>query len=185
MALGDLVLGLFDHLAFEFLDATAFQADEMIVMLLLDFVARDPVVEASLRRQTGLDQQLHGPIDRRVADIRMRLANGLIEIFTRDMSLRLEEGGENQLALLRMLQLVLLEVETEGFDFDFMGHGGTISSLALPTSSSVEKTIPAQALLEDFFRPRREVIVEVLGENSDLSLQPTFEFIGAFALQAQ
>ena len=53
---GDLVLGLLDHLAFEFLDPAAFQTNQMIVMLLLDFVARDAIVEMPLGGESGLDQ---------------------------------------------------------------------------------------------------------------------------------
>ena len=46
----NLVLGPLDHLALEFLDPPAFDADEMVVVLLFDFVARDTVVESMFGR---------------------------------------------------------------------------------------------------------------------------------------
>ena len=52
----DLVLGFLDHLALEFLDPATFDTDEMVVVFVLDLVARDAVVEMPFRRQTCFDE---------------------------------------------------------------------------------------------------------------------------------
>ena len=108
VALGDFVLGVLDQLTFEFLNTPAFQANEMIVMFLFYFVTRDAVIEMSFRREPRLDQQLHGSVDRRVSDVGMFFPDGLIKIFTGDMTFGFEKGGKNQFSLLRMFELVLL-----------------------------------------------------------------------------
>jgi len=51
----------------------------------------------------------------------------LIEVVTRDMTLRLEKGRKNQLTLLRVFEMVLLEVFGERLQLDFMRHARTIS----------------------------------------------------------
>ncbi len=145
VALGDLILGVFDQLAFKFLNIPAFQADEMVVMFLFDFVACDAVVEIPLRGQSRLDEQFHRSVDGRVPDIGMRFPHGPIEIFAGDVTLGFKEGGEYQFSLLRMFELVLLQVGAQRFDLDFMGHGGTIS---LPESDFLPDVAECGRLLE-------------------------------------
>ena len=53
---GDLVLGFLDHLALEFLDLATLDTYEMVVVFLLDFIARDAVVESPFRREARFDQ---------------------------------------------------------------------------------------------------------------------------------
>ena len=56
MALRDLVLRVLDHLAFELDDLPTLDADEMIVMFLLDLIARDSVIEMTFGGQTRFDE---------------------------------------------------------------------------------------------------------------------------------
>ena len=87
----DLVLGFLDHLTLEFLDLAAFDADQMIVVFLLDFVTCDPIIEMPLGRESRFRQELHRSIDGRVSDIRMLLSNGLVQVFTRHVPLGFQE----------------------------------------------------------------------------------------------
>lgn len=177
MARGNFVLGVFDHLTFEFLNAAAFQTDEMVMVFDLDLIARDPIIEMSFCRETGINQELHRPINRCVSDIGMQLTNGLIKIFTRDVLLGFQEHGENQLALLRMLQMILFEIGTQGLDFDFVRHVETIS---LP-----ESRFSSRILFENFFRARGEIVIEIFRNNSNLSHQPRLEAGTVRTLQPQ
>lgn len=129
VALRDFVLGILDHRAFEFLNLSAFGAYEMIVMLVFDFVARDPVVKISFGRQACFDEQLHRPVNRRIPNIGMLFADTSVEVFARDVALRLKKRRENQLTLLRMLELVALEIRSKRLQFDFMGHDESVSLL--------------------------------------------------------
>ncbi len=123
----DLDLGLLDHLALEFLDLPAFDTNEMIVVLLLDFVSRDAIVEAAFCRDARFDQKLHRSIDRGVSDVGVLPSHALIEIFTRDMPLRLEKYREDEITLLRVFEVILLKVGGERLHLYFVRHGGRIS----------------------------------------------------------
>src|SRR6056297_311405 len=140
----------------------------MVVMLVLELVAGDAVVEMTLRGETRLGEQLHGPVDGRVADGGILLAHGLEEIVTGDVSLRLEEGRENQLTLLRVLEIVLLEVVGEGLQLDFVRHRRRISLLD-----------------QQILCTRGQIVVEILGEQPDLPQQPAGELELAGALLAE
>ena len=129
VALRDLVLGILDQRAFEFLNLSAFGAHEMIVMFVFDFVACNPVIKVSFGRQACFDEQLHRPVNRRIPNIGMLFADASVEVFARHVALRLEERRENQLTLLRMLELVALKIRTKRLQFDFVGHDGSVSLL--------------------------------------------------------
>ena len=127
MTRGNIVLGFLDHLALELLDPPALDADKMVMVLLLDLVTRDPVIESTFGCKTGFDEQFHRSIHRCVPDVRVLLAYAFVEVFARDVTLRLEERREDQLTLFRVLEMVLLEVRSKGFHLDFVRHDGTIS----------------------------------------------------------
>ena len=56
MARGNLVLGVLDHRTLEFLRLPTLVADEMVVVFLFDFVARDAIVESVFGRETSFDE---------------------------------------------------------------------------------------------------------------------------------
>ena len=130
----DLVLRLLDHLALKFRDLPAFDADQMIVVFVLDFIARDAVVEMALGGEPRLHQELHGAVDGRVSNIRVLGADRLIEVLTRHVALRLEECLKNQLALLRLLEMILFEVGGQCLQLGFMGHRASVSRLGFTFS---------------------------------------------------
>ena len=83
----------------------------------------------------------------------MLFAHDLVEVFTRDVSLSLEKGGENQLTLFRVLEMILFQIGTEGLHLDFVRHDGTIS---------LSHQIPAGDLFEELFGARGEIVIEIL-----------------------
>ena len=56
MARGNLVLGVLDHRTLEFLRLPTLVADEMVVVFLFDFEARDASIESMFGREAGFDQ---------------------------------------------------------------------------------------------------------------------------------
>src|SRR5688572_29624962 len=73
--LGDLVLQALDLVVLEFEDESALHADQVIVMIADHLEARLAVAELALDREPAIDEELQRPIDRRVADLRLSLAN--------------------------------------------------------------------------------------------------------------
>ena len=71
MLLRELLLQGFDFVVLEFNDAAAVQADQMIVMLVLvgDFITRDPVTKMSFVGQAALLEQLERAVHRGVPDL--------------------------------------------------------------------------------------------------------------------
>ena len=133
---------LLDHFALEFGDLPAFDADQVIVVLVLNFVARDPVVEMALSGEPGLHQKLHGSVHRRVSDIRVLGPDRLIQVFTRHVALGLEERLQNQLTLFRLLEMVLFEVCGKRLQLDFMGHRTSVSRLVATFSRRPIRAAP-------------------------------------------
>ena len=94
----------------------------------------------------------------------MLAANGLIEILARDVSLRLEEGLQNQLALSRLLQMILFEVGRKGLYLGFVGHLGSVSLLAgrFLRRPVLGSDLQARAgLFEQVLGPGRQIIIEI------------------------
>ena len=162
---GNLVLGFFDHLAFKFLNTSTFDADKMVVVFLLDLVACDPIIESALRRESGFDEKFHRPIHRGVSDIRVLLSHALIEIFARNVSLGLEKGREDQITLLRVLEVILFQVGGERLHLDFVRHTEEDITLCveIPRCPFARDSSFAPGLVEQVFGPRRKIIIEVLG----------------------
>jgi len=72
---GDGFLELFDLRLLELDDLRARGADEVVVVrgLVRELVAREAVTELALEGDAALREQLQGPVDRRVADLRVLL----------------------------------------------------------------------------------------------------------------
>ena len=125
VAIRDLALGSLDHRALELDDLPAPDADQMIVVLVCDLVARQPI-EAALLGEPGFAEQLHRPVDRRVADVRVSLTHLSIQILSGDVTPHGQEHPENRLALLGVLEVVLFEVLSQGPMLDLVRHGGRL-----------------------------------------------------------
>ena len=122
IAVRNLILGFLDHLALEFDDRTALQADEMIVVFVFQFVAHDAIIEVPLLCKTGFDEELHGAIHRRVPDAGMILPNPAVDLFARRVALGRQKHIENRIPLARMFEALLLQKTGESVLFDFVGH---------------------------------------------------------------
>ena len=184
VALRDLVLRPLDHRALEFDDLSAAHADEMVVVLVLDFVAGDAVFEMALARQTRVAQQLHRPVHGRVTDGRVCTANVLVDLFAGDVPGRLDEHLEDRLALLGVLEVVLLEILRERSLLDLVGHGATVMDATgrfnqlrnsrRRNEPCDEGSLARQRALEqrrERFREFGHFIVGGLGEHADLRAQ--------------
>ncbi len=120
-------LRLFDLLALKFDDLSATHTNQVIVMLVLDLVARRTVVEIVFRRKSCVTKKFHRTIDRRLADVLVLCAHAAIEIFTRDMPLRFQKNGEDHVSLFRVFEILRIQILRESFVFEFMSHGCTLS----------------------------------------------------------
>ena len=94
----------------------------VVVVLVVDLVAGDPVVEGALAGQPGFAQQLHGAIHRRVTDVGMGFPNDPEDLVAGDVLPRSEKCGQNRLSLLGVLETVLVEISIQRPELDFMGH---------------------------------------------------------------
>src|SRR5216684_919731 len=96
----------------EFDDLSAFGTDHVIVMLMLVvmLVVRAPVAEPNFARKSGVGQKPERAIYGRLANAWILLTHQTIKIFARDMALRAQKNIENQIALRRALQTLLLNV---------------------------------------------------------------------------
>ena len=178
---GDLVLRLFDHLAFEFLDPPALDTDEMVVVLLLDLVAGHAVVETPFARQPRVTQELHRAIDGRVADVRMIGANASVDLLAGDVAGRFEKCCEDRLTLFGVFEVVLLEVLRQRSLFDLVRHRATLieraerfnhCATAADGVSNAEADLSrdgrALELRGERFGEFGHFVVGVLGEHADL-----------------
>ena len=105
--IGYFFLRLFDHFALEFDDLPAFHTDEMIMMVMFNFVTNHPVIKMVTLRKACFHQELHRAINGRVANCRELLVHRLKDLFTGDVTLRTKKCVENRTTLLRMLKTTL------------------------------------------------------------------------------
>ena len=125
VATGDLVLGGLDHLALELDDLSTAQADQVIVVGVGDLVAGGSV-ETLLLCETGITQQPHGPVHRRVPNLGVFGANMLVESLAGDVALDREKDIEDRVALARVLEVVFLEVAGQSPLLHLVRHARTI-----------------------------------------------------------
>ena len=139
VATGDLVLGGLDHLALELDDLSTAQADQVIVVGVRDLVAGGSV-ETLLLCETGITQQPHGPIHRRVPNLGVLGANMVVESLAGDVSLHREEDVENGVSLAGVLEVVFLEVAGQGPLLYLVRHGRTI----IDTGPRINRSCPGK-----------------------------------------
>src|SRR6516165_8118497 len=108
----DPLLELLELLAVELDDLPAALADDVVVVLLGGLgglVAGLPVVEVALVRQPAFLEQLEGPVDGRVADARVHLLHGRMQLLDREVLPRPEERARDVVALSSRLEAPLAQ----------------------------------------------------------------------------
>jgi hypothetical protein len=95
----DALLQALDLVVLELEDEPALDADQVIVMIADDLVARLAVAELALDREPALDQELERAIDGGLADLGMALADLREQLVDRDVVARPEELLDDRLAL--------------------------------------------------------------------------------------
>ena len=76
----DFVLKLLDHLVFKFLNEPTVHANDVIVMMLANFIAKLSITEPMTLRQTSLFHESQGSIDRRVANATVMFSYDIVEL---------------------------------------------------------------------------------------------------------
>lgn len=112
-----LILKRFQFGGKEFDDATTFGTNHVIVMLMLVivFVVSAPVAKADLAGQPCFRQEFQRAIDRGLSDARVFLLDQAIKVFAGKMLFRAQEHVENQVALGRALEPLLLNMFEKNF----------------------------------------------------------------------
>ena len=104
----DLLLERLDLVVLELDDAVARGADQVVVVLVVaglrGLVLGGTVAEVVLVRDAGVHEQLHGPVDRRVADARVELPRLREQLVDGDVLLPGQERLEDRLPLSRQLE---------------------------------------------------------------------------------
>src|ERR1700730_9261067 len=104
----DHLLELLDRLIFEFDDAPAALADEVVVMMLAgDFIARLALVEVPLEKQIAFLEQSQRPVDGGVADVRIDFLDFGVEFLGAEMAAEGEEHAGDVVALAGRLEAAL------------------------------------------------------------------------------
>jgi hypothetical protein len=117
MPAGDFVLQLFDLGIFEFDDQTATAADQVVVMLLAEhqFETALPVTEIPFGGNAAFGEQLEGPMDRGIADVRIFTAHLQVELFSGQMRGLLKKFLQDDHPLVGIFQPFLRQVIGENF----------------------------------------------------------------------
>lgn len=99
----------------EFYRTSAFGADHMVMAaaVVLMLKASDSVVESNFAGEAALGQKLQGSVDRRESNSRIFFLNQAVQLTSRKMFARFQEGLQDGIALLGMLQANFLEVLME------------------------------------------------------------------------
>src|SRR5262245_5707376 len=108
--LGDLVLQALDLVVLELEDQAALHADQVIVVIADDLVARLAVAKLALDGEPGIDQQLERAVHRRVADLGLALADLEQQLVDRDVVARAQELLDDRLALRGDVEPAILDV---------------------------------------------------------------------------
>src|SRR5262245_56256095 len=139
--LRDLVLQHLDVIVLELEDEAALHADQVIVMIADDLVARLAVAELALDRETAVDEQLERAVDGRVADARLALANFREELVDRDVIARAQELLDDRLALRRHVEPAILDIGPPPL-LELAGIVGTEVRAVLPHVRSASPQLP-------------------------------------------
>ena len=106
----DRLLEFLDRLVFEFDDAAAAFADEVVVMMVAgDFIARLALLEVALVDQVAFLEQAQRAVDGGVADVRIDLLDFGVELLGADMAAQREEDARDVVALAGRLEPALFE----------------------------------------------------------------------------
>ena len=172
VARGDLVLGGFDHRALEFDDPATTDANQVIVVFLRDLVARDAVIEVMLAGDAGLAKELQGPVDGGVPDARKILPDELVEILAGDVPSGVEKLVYDRVALLRVLEIVLVEIAGQRFSLGLVRHSATLMEGRCAIKQRgwirVFRRASARYPLQKDLCGVGNVVVRVLGEHAQL-----------------
>jgi hypothetical protein len=127
----DFLLELADFLGKKFDGTTAIGADHVVMTaaVVLVLVARDAVMEGDFAGQAALRQQLQRAIDGGVADPRIFSLYQAVQFVGGEMVAGFEEGMQNGVALLGLLQPDTLQMAVKnllGFADHLAGDGGLI-----------------------------------------------------------
>src|SRR5690606_12404277 len=108
----EVFLQLLDLLVLELDDVAALEADEVVVVLVLErhLIARDPVAEVPLVGETTLLEELQRPIDGGVTHLGILSAHLEEEVLDREVPLALEEQVRHQATLGRRAEALAVHV---------------------------------------------------------------------------
>src|ERR1700689_1239487 len=95
----DPILEAFDLVVFEFENQAALDANEMVVVIADDLVARLAIADLALDREAAIDEQLERAIPRGLAGLRLTLAHLAEQLVDRDVIARAQELLDDRLAL--------------------------------------------------------------------------------------
>jgi hypothetical protein len=87
----------------------------VVLMLVIMFVVRDAIAKTNLASESGFRQKLQRAIDRSLSDAGVLLPNQAIKVFTGKVGFRSQKYVENQVALRRPLESLLLNMFKENF----------------------------------------------------------------------
>ena len=116
-----------DDCVVELDDLAAVDTDEVVVLVVFAgerVVACLAVAEVSWLSEGVLDEELEGPIDGRVADVRSALADFFEELFDRDVLVESEEGLDDDVALSGGLESFLLDALVKALEGLLRGEWG-------------------------------------------------------------
>lgn len=122
----------------EFDNLATLRADHvvMVLVLVLVLVVGAAISETDFASQTGISQKLQGAIYSSLTDIGIFAANKAVEIFAGQMLFGTQKDLENEVALNRALESLLLDVSQKYFLF--FAHVQAINGFGLPlTGNSV------------------------------------------------
>src|SRR5262245_29368209 len=108
--LGDALLQALDLVVLELEDQAALHADQVIVVVADDLVARLAVAELALDGEAAVDQELERPVDRGVADLGLALAHLEEQLVDRDVLAGAKELLDDRLALRGDIEPAILDV---------------------------------------------------------------------------
>jgi hypothetical protein len=123
MLMCNLFLQFLDTRILELDNFTAFNADEMIMMIaaVSDFVKGLTAAKVTLFGKATFRQQLERPVNCRIADMGMLFSNPVIKFLGRQMGGSTEKFIQNDFPLTRKLESLLADIISE--HLAFVGHG--------------------------------------------------------------
>lgn len=123
MLSADLVLQMLDLIVLKFNNIAAAETDQMIVMMVSHMLKlRHTAAKLPLQSKPGLGQELEGPIDRRIPDLRIELAGPPPQLLDGQMLMLLKEFLNDDVPLPGRLETLFGNVVLILGKFIFVGH---------------------------------------------------------------